>query len=104
MADPCIISVAITGSVPRKKDKLLALTGVVSALVNLASALVLAPRFGAMGMASARVIGEAALSVTLLAVLIRLELVGLLPGAERALARVRVVCGLRPQAGGAKDD
>ncbi|MGF6552034.1 lipopolysaccharide biosynthesis protein [Paraburkholderia youngii] len=90
--------------VPRRKDRVLAIAGVASALVNLAAALVLAPRFGAIGMASARVIGEAALSVTLLSVLIRLELVGLLPGAERALARVRVVCGLRTQAGGAKDD
>jgi PST family polysaccharide transporter len=90
--------------VPRKKDKVLAIAGLVSGLVNLVAALVLAPRFGAMGMASARVIGEAALSVALLGVMVRLELVGLLPGAERALARVRVVCGLRTQAGGAKDD
>jgi O-antigen/teichoic acid export membrane protein len=90
--------------VPRKKDKVLAIAGLVSGLVNLVAALVLAPRFGAMGMASARVIGEAALSAALLGVMIRLELVGLLPGAERALARVRVVCGLRTQAGGAKDD
>jgi PST family polysaccharide transporter len=90
--------------VPRKKDRALAMAGVTAALVNLVSALVLAPRFGALGMASARVIGEVALSALLLSVLVRLELVGLLPGAERALARVRVVCGLRPQTGGAKDD
>jgi O-antigen/teichoic acid export membrane protein len=90
--------------VPRKKDRVLAIAGVASGLVNLASALVLAPRFGAMGMASARVIGEATLSAAMLGVMIRLELVGLLPGAERALARVRVVCGLRTQVGGAKDD
>ncbi|APA87575.2 oligosaccharide flippase family protein [Paraburkholderia sprentiae WSM5005] len=90
--------------VPRRKDRVLAIAGVAAALVNLASALVLAPRFGATGMASARVIGEAALSVTLLSVLIRLELISLLPGAEKALARVRVVCGFRTQAGGAKDD
>ena len=90
--------------VPRKKDRVLAIAGVASGLVNLASALVLAPRFGAMGMASARVIGEATLSAAMLGTMIRLEMVGLLPGAERALARVRVVCGLRTQAGGAKDD
>jgi PST family polysaccharide transporter len=90
--------------VPRKKDRALAMAGVAAALVNLVAALVLAPRFGAIGMASARVIGEVALSAFLLSVLVRLELVGLLPGAERALARVRVVCGLRPQTGGAKDD
>ena len=89
---------------PRKKDKALALAGLVSGLINLATALVLAPRFGAMGMASARVIGEAMLSMLLLGVMIRLELVGVLPGAERALERVRMVCGLRPQTSGTKDD
>ncbi|MCC8403079.1 oligosaccharide flippase family protein [Paraburkholderia sp. MMS20-SJTN17] len=90
--------------VPRRRDRMLAIAGVVSGLVNLAIALVLAPRFGAMGMACARVIGEATLSATLLGVMIRHELVSLLPGAGRALERVRVVCGLRAQTGGAKDD
>ncbi|OLL31620.1 polysaccharide biosynthesis protein [Burkholderia sp. SRS-W-2-2016] len=90
--------------VPRKKDRLLAIAGVASGVFNLVSALALAPHFGALGMASARVIGEATLAVILLGVMIRLELVHLLPGAERALQRVRVVCGLRPQTGGAKDD
>ncbi|HEY2024649.1 oligosaccharide flippase family protein [Paraburkholderia sp.] len=90
--------------VPRKKDRLLAIAGVASGLVNLCSALALAPHFGAMGMASARVIGEGTLAVILLSVMIRLELIGLLPGAERALARVRVACGLRTQAQAGKDD
>ncbi|NML30365.1 lipopolysaccharide biosynthesis protein [Paraburkholderia antibiotica] len=90
--------------VPRKKDRLLAMAGVASGVLNLVSALILAPRFGAMGMASARVIGEATLAAILLGVMIRLELIHLLPGAERALARVRVACGLRPQVGGAKED
>jgi len=51
---------------PRKKDRLMAVAGLMSAAANLGSALLLAPHFGAMGMASARVIGEAALSGTLL--------------------------------------
>jgi O-antigen/teichoic acid export membrane protein len=52
--------------VPRKKDRLLAVAGLISGLANLASALYLAPRDGAMGMALARIIGEATLSVMLL--------------------------------------
>jgi len=52
--------------IPRKKDKSLAVAGVTSGLVNLLAALYLAPRHGAMGMALARVIGEATLSVMLL--------------------------------------
>jgi O-antigen/teichoic acid export membrane protein len=52
--------------VPRKKDRLLAVAGLISGLANLASALYLAPRHGAMGMALARIIGEATLSVTLM--------------------------------------
>jgi O-antigen/teichoic acid export membrane protein len=51
---------------PRKKDRLMAVAGLMSAAANLASALLLAPPFGAMGMATARVIGEAVLSATLL--------------------------------------
>jgi hypothetical protein len=51
---------------PRKKDRLMAVAGLMSAAANLGSALLLAPAFGAMGMATARVIGEAALSATLL--------------------------------------
>ena len=89
--------------VPRKKDRLLAIVGVVSALINLALALFLAPRYGAVGMASARVIGEATLAMMLLGIMIRLELVGLLPGARRAQGMVRMVCGIRPQAGVVKD-
>ncbi|MFT4067057.1 lipopolysaccharide biosynthesis protein [Paraburkholderia sp.] len=90
--------------VPRRKDRLLAIAGVASGLVNLGSAVVLAPHFGAMGMASARVIGEATLATILLGVMIRLELIGLLPGAERALERVRIACGFRAQAQAGKDD
>jgi O-antigen/teichoic acid export membrane protein len=52
--------------VPRNKDRLLAIAGVASGLANLAAALYLAPRHGAIGMALARVIGEATLSLLLL--------------------------------------
>jgi PST family polysaccharide transporter len=90
--------------VPRKKDRLLAIAGVVSGLANLAAALYLAPRYGAVGMASARVIGEATLAVMLMGVMIRLELISLVPGAERALGVVRMACGFRPQTGAAKDE
>jgi PST family polysaccharide transporter len=90
--------------VPRKKDKLLAMTGVLSGLINVVAALFLASRYGAVGMASARVIGEAALAVILMSIMIRLELINLLPGAERAFGMVRMACGLRPQAGAAKDE
>jgi len=90
--------------VPRKKDQLLAVVGALSGLANLGAALILAPHYGAMGMATARVIGEATLSVILMGVLIRLELVSLLPGAERALARFRITFGLHTQAQAGKDD
>jgi PST family polysaccharide transporter len=90
--------------VPRKKDRLLAIAGVVSGLANLAAALFLGSRYGAVGMASARVIGEATLAVMLMGLMIRLELVSLLPGAERALGMVRMACGVRTQAGAAKDE
>ncbi|QQC67000.1 lipopolysaccharide biosynthesis protein [Paraburkholderia ginsengisoli] len=90
--------------VPRKKDRLLAIAGVVAGLINFAAALFLASRYGAAGMASARVIGEATLAATLMGIMIRLELISLLPGAERALGMVRMACGLRPQAGAAKDE
>jgi PST family polysaccharide transporter len=90
--------------VPRKKDRLLAIAGVVSGLANLAAALFLGSRYGAVGMASARVIGEATLAVMLMGIMIRLELVSLLPGAERALGMVRMACGVRTQAGAAKDE
>lgn len=51
---------------PRRRDRMMAVAGLMSAAANLASALLLAPHFGAVGMASARVIGEATLSLTLL--------------------------------------
>ncbi|SIT43935.1 Polysaccharide biosynthesis protein [Paraburkholderia ribeironis] len=96
--------VALYVFVPRKKDRLLAIAGVVSGLLNLATALFLAPRYGALGMASARVIGEATLAALLMGVMIRLELLGLVPGAGRALGMVRMVFGVRPQARAAEDE
>lgn len=70
---------------PRKKDRLLATVGIASGLFNVVVALILAPRYGAVGLALARVIGETMLSIMLMGLVIRLELVGLVPGAERAL-------------------
>ncbi|WP_345815107.1 oligosaccharide flippase family protein [Paraburkholderia sp. PREW-6R] len=90
--------------VPRKKDKLLAVAGAISGVMNVAAALYLAPRYGALGMASARVIGEATLSLALMSVMVRLELIHLLPGAERAMGMVRLAWGGRIQPGAAKDD
>jgi hypothetical protein len=49
-------------------------------------------------------VGEATLAAMLLGVMVRLELVGLVPGAMRALGVVRVACGARPQAGARKDE
>ncbi|WP_144107642.1 lipopolysaccharide biosynthesis protein [Paraburkholderia sp. BCC1886] len=89
--------------VPRRKDRLLAIVGVISGLVNLCAALYLAPRYGAMGMAFARVMGELTLSVMLMGVMIRLELVNLVPGAQRAVGMVRFAWGARPQPGASKD-
>lgn len=57
--------------VPRKKDRVLAVAGVMSGLANLAAALILAPRHGAMGMALARVVGETTLSFILLCFTVR---------------------------------
>ena len=51
--------------VPRKKDRLLAVAGAISGVINLTCALFLAPHFGAIGMACARVIGESTLSAVL---------------------------------------
>ena len=90
--------------VPRRKDRLLAGVGIASGGINLAAALFLAPRYGAIGIAFARVIGEAILSVLLMGLLIRLELLGLVPGGARALGMVRVACGFRPQTRAAKDE
>ncbi|MFM0340766.1 lipopolysaccharide biosynthesis protein [Paraburkholderia fungorum] len=81
---------------PRRKDRLLATVGIASGLINLVAALILAPWYGAIGIAFARVIGEALLSVMLVVVVIRLEMVSLVPGGERALGMVRVACGIRP--------
>lgn len=89
---------------PRRKDRVLAVVGIASGLINLIAALILAPMFGAIGIALARVIGEAILSVLLIGTVIRLELVGLVPGGQRALAMVRVACGLWPHARAGKDE
>ena len=51
---------------PRKKDRIMAIAGLMSAAANLTSAILLAPHYGAIGMALARVIGEGTLVVTLL--------------------------------------
>jgi len=90
--------------VPRRKDRLLAIVGIASGVVNLAAALILAPRFGAIGIALSRVIGEAMLSAILMGVLIRLDMINLVPGGQRALGMVRVACGFRPQTRPAKDE
>ncbi|MGV2288059.1 oligosaccharide flippase family protein [Trinickia sp. YCB016] len=87
--------------VPRKKDRPMAIAGVISGLANLAAALILAPRFGAIGMAFARVIGELTLSVVLMGIMIRLDLIGLVPGATRTVGMLRLAWNGRMQA---KDD
>jgi PST family polysaccharide transporter len=89
---------------PRRKDRVLAVVGIASGLINLVAALILAPLFGAIGIALARVIGEAILSVLLVGTVIRLELVGLVPGGQRAIGMVRVACGLWPHARAGKDE
>ncbi|CAD6553762.1 hypothetical protein LMG28727_05580 [Paraburkholderia kirstenboschensis] len=89
---------------PRKKDRLLAIVGIASTFLNILVAILLAPRFGAVGLALARVMGELTLSIILMGVMIRLQLVGLIPGFERALRIVRAACGLRDHARVAKDD
>jgi PST family polysaccharide transporter len=98
------VFVALYVFVPRRKDRLLAIAGAVSGLISIAAALFLAPRYGAAGMASARVVGEATLAMMLLGITIRLELIGLVPGAQRAMGMVRMACGLRPQTGTGKDE
>ncbi|PMS18373.1 flippase [Trinickia dabaoshanensis] len=65
---------------PRKKDRLMAVAGLMSASANLTSALLLAPHFGAVGMALARVIGEGTLSLTLLVFAWRTGLLGAIFG------------------------
>jgi PST family polysaccharide transporter len=90
--------------VPRRKDRLLAMTGAVAGVVNLVAALWLAPLYGAQGMAFARVIGELSLSVMLLTIMVKLELITLVPGAGRAIAMARVAWGARGGPGGGKND
>ncbi|WP_206952544.1 lipopolysaccharide biosynthesis protein [Trinickia acidisoli] len=65
---------------PRKKDRLMAIAGLMSAAANLTSALLLAPHYGALGMALARVIGEGTLSTTLLVFAWRTGLLGAIFG------------------------
>jgi PST family polysaccharide transporter len=88
---------------PRKKDRLLATVGIASAFVNILLALVLAPHYGAVGLAFARVIGETTLSAMLMVIMIRLRLVLLIPGCERALMFIRNACGIRDPATAPKD-
>lgn len=74
--------------VPRKKDRLLAVAGLISGLANLVSALYLAPRHGAMGMALARVIGEATLSTMLVCLAVRTGLLSeVFPRVRRGTAQ-----------------
>jgi O-antigen/teichoic acid export membrane protein len=81
--------------VPLEKDRSLAVAGVASGLANLAAALYLAPRHGAMGMALARVISEATLSVTLLCLAGRFGLLtGLRQESARAFAKLCFACGV----------
>lgn len=71
---------------PRRKDRLLGTVGLASGVLNIVVALILAPRFGAIGLALARVIGETALALVLFGLMIRLDLAALLPGYERMRA------------------
>ncbi|SIT37265.1 Membrane protein involved in the export of O-antigen, teichoic acid lipoteichoic acid [Paraburkholderia piptadeniae] len=90
--------------VPRRKDRVLAIAGAAAGIANLGSALWLAPRFGAEGMAFARVIGELSLSVMLLTIMVRLQLVTLLPGAGRAMELMARMAWAKPHAGTGKDE
>jgi PST family polysaccharide transporter len=89
---------------PRKKDRLLAAVGIGSGLFNVVVALILAPRYGAVGLAVARVIGETIMSVMLIGLVIRLEMVSLIPGGERTLTMVRAACRSRSQPDVTKDE
>lgn len=60
--------------VPRKLERLLARAGVLSAIVNLACAIPLASHWGALGMASARLIGELTMFVALATAMWRAQL------------------------------
>jgi PST family polysaccharide transporter len=90
--------------VPRRKDRVLAIAGVAAGIANLATALWLAPRFGAEGMAFARVIGELSLSVMLLTIMVRMQLITLLPGAGRAMEIMARMAWAKPHAGTGKDE
>jgi PST family polysaccharide transporter len=80
--------------VPRKRDRILAIAGLFSGVCNLGAALVLAPRFGAEGMAFARVIGEATLSVSLLGLMVRSGLATALPWSGDKVAKVALAFGV----------
>ncbi|MPW19344.1 oligosaccharide flippase family protein [Paraburkholderia sp. CNPSo 3157] len=90
--------------VPRRKDRVLAIAGAAAGIANLGTALWLAPRFGAEGMAFARVIGELSLSVMLLTIMVRLQLITLLPGAGRAMEIMARMAWAKPHAGTGKDE
>ncbi|MGF6855354.1 lipopolysaccharide biosynthesis protein [Paraburkholderia sp. CI3] len=89
---------------PRRKDRMLATVGIGSALLNIIVALVLAPGCGAVGLALARVISETTLSAMSMAIVIRLRLIRLIPGCERAVRTVWTVCGIRDPAPLTKDE
>ena len=73
--------------VPRKKDRLAGhCRCCVGAGESGRCAYSRASGYGAIGMASARVVGEATLAVMLLSIMIRLELVGLVPARRGARA------------------
>jgi O-antigen/teichoic acid export membrane protein len=91
--------------VPRKKDRSLAIAGATAGLVNLTAALYLAPRHGAMGMASARVIGEATLSLALMCLAARSGLVtAAWKEAPPAFARLRLACNAGDRTKNAGDE
>jgi O-antigen/teichoic acid export membrane protein len=79
--------------VPRKKDRLLAIAGLMAGMANLSAALWLAPNHGAMGMALARVIGEATLSTMLLCLAVHAGLIREVFGRHSAAGNVTRFAG-----------
>ncbi|WP_414442458.1 polysaccharide biosynthesis C-terminal domain-containing protein [Burkholderia sp. 22PA0106] len=69
--------------IPRKREGLLARSGVISAIVNLACAVPLATHWGAMGMGVARLLGELTMLGVLLVGVWRAGLVAEIVGARR---------------------
>ncbi|MEW6345001.1 MAG: oligosaccharide flippase family protein [Paraburkholderia sp.] len=79
----CTQVLAMYFLIPRKREALLARAGVISALVNIALAVPLASHWGALGMASARLVGELTLLLVLLAGMRRANLLHELFDMER---------------------